>query len=176
MYNNYEEYTRDMNVCPYCRQNYYDNMYRGMQMCDVDNEEMENCYPEIYRIVKPMVKSTCQMYSNQRITKEIVEEMTMKIYTNIETQENRENETQRPLKNGDVINPNAKRENRGNREERPNYILKDLIKILLINELIGNKPNNNYRPGMAPPPPRPQGEFYPPYDRPVNRPPQPRQF
>lgn len=159
MYDSYDEYMRSVLGYPYNRNEYYDDTYRSMPMNCIDHSEMENCYPEIYKIVKPMVVTTCQMYSNQTITKEIVEEMTMKIYTNIEPQENRSNEEleHRPLKNGDVINPNAKREDRGDRNKKTNYLLKDLIKILVINELLGgNRPNNPNRPPMPPPPPRPQ--------------------
>ena len=171
MYNSYEEYMRSVLGYPYNNRNYYDDTYRGMPMNNVDCNEMENCYPEIYKIVRPMVTSTCQMYFNQTITKETVEEITMKIYTNIEPQENRSNEEleQRSLKNGDVINPNAKRENREDRNKKTNYLLKDLIKILVINELLGgNRPNNPNRPPMPPPPPRPSqgpGGGYPPQMR-----------
>lgn len=168
MYNSYEEYMREVLGYPYNRSETYENTYNRMvPINNVNNEEMEKCYPEIYRIVRPMVTSTCQMYSNQTITEEILEEMTMKIFMSIETNENRGGE-QKPLKNGDVVNPNIKKENRGEDRNRPNnYLLKDLIKILLINELIGGRPNRPpQRPIMPPPPPRPPqgpGQFYPPF-------------
>lgn len=167
MYNSYEEYMREVLGYPYNRQEPYENTYNRMVPTNnVNNEELEKCYPEIYRIVRPMVTSTCQMYSNQTITEEVLEEMTMKIFMSVETNENRGGEEQKPLKNGDVVNPNVKRENREDRNRPNNFLLKDLIKILLINELIGGRPNRPpHRPPMPPPPPPrpPQGPggFYP---------------
>ena len=115
MYNNYEEYMREVLGYPYNRmdvmQNSYEDTYRNSMYQNtntINTSELESCYPEIYKIVRPMVKSTCEMYSNQTITQEILEEMTMKIYMSIETNENRSTESTKPLKNGDVVNPNAK--------------------------------------------------------------------
>lgn len=162
----YEEYMRDVIGYPYSKQDIYENQYRNDNYNLLDIAEIEQCYPEIYKIVKPMIVSTCQIYTNQRITKETIDEMTMKIYSSIESREKRNNDDQnKPLKNGDVINPNVKRENRGTGN---NYLLRDLIKILLINEL---KWNNHNRPPMPPPHHHiPGADFYPPYDRPPIRP------
>lgn len=177
MYNSYEEYMRSMLGYPYNRDDIYDDTYRNSQMNNIDFNEMQNCYPEIYKIVKPMVTSTCQMYSTRTITKEIVEEITMKVYSNIEPEENRSDigMENKPLKNGDVINPNAKREIKEDRNRKTNYLLRDLIKILVINELLGGIQN---RPQMPPPirPPQGPGGFYPQYGGIGQTPPQMRQF
>ena len=173
MYNNYEEYMREVLGYPYNRKENYENTYRYAPVSPVNNannSELEKCYPEIYKIVKPMVTSTCEMYSNQTITEEILEEMTMKIFMSVETTENRSVEEQKPLKNGDVINPNAKRENREDRNRPNNFLLKDLIKILLINELLG-RPNRPQRPIMPPRPPQGQMPFYSPFGGGANMPP-----
>ncbi len=163
MYNSYDEYMREVLGYPYNRadtiaQDYYTDTYTNLYQNNnfSNTNELEECYPEIYSIVMPMVRNTCQMYANQTITKELVEEMTMKIYMSIETNENRSVENSKPLKNGDVINPNAKQENREDRQRPNNFMLRDLIKILLLNELL--RPGNNIRPPrppVGPMPPRP---------------------
>lgn len=178
MYNNYEEYMRSILGYPYIREDLYDNTYRNFQTENMNYNEIQNCYPEIYKIVNPMVKETCRIYSKETITKEIVDEITFKIYSNIEPEENRTNiETeQKMLKNGDVINPNAKKEVREDRGRKQNYLLKDLIKILVLNELIGNKNYPNRPPVIPPPRPQGPGGFYPPYGGICQIPPQMRQF
>lgn len=176
MYNSYEEYMRDVLGYPYNRSdimqgthnNAYTNTYNNFQNqtieATVNEQELQDCYPEIYNIVKPMVKSTCQMYAGRTITKELVEEMTLKIYNSVETDENRNTQSERKLKNGDVINPNAKQENRSRAN---NYLLNDLIKIMLLNELSrpGGRPPMPPKTGPVPPPPLrpPVGPNRPPY-------------
>lgn len=171
MYNSYEEYMRDVLGYPYNRsdimQNTYNNTYNNYQTqtveSNVNEQELRECYPEIYNIVKPMVKTTCQMYAGRTITKEVIEEMTLKIYNSVETNENRSVHEERKLKNGDVINPNAKQENREDRQRPNNFLLRDLIKILLLNELLrpGGRPPMPPRP--VPPPRPPIGPNRPPY-------------
>ena len=48
-----------------------------------NREELENCYPEIYKIVYPMVSQRCSTMS-QPVTRETVENMTDEIYSAIE--------------------------------------------------------------------------------------------
>lgn len=173
MYNSYEEYMRDVLGYPYNRsdimQNTYNNTYNNYQTqaveSNVNEQELQECYPEIYNIVKPMVKTTCRMYAGRTITKEVIEEMTLKIYNSVETNENRSVREERKLKNGDVINPNAKQENREDRQRPNNFLLRDLIKILLLNELLrpGGRPPMPPRPGPVLPPRPPIGPNRPPY-------------
>lgn len=174
MYNSYEEYMRDVLGYPYNRSDImqipYNNTYNNFQIqtveSNVNEQELQECYPEIYNIVKPMVKSTCQMYAGRTITKEVIEEMTLKIYNSVETDENRSVSSERKLKNGDVINPNTKQENREDRQIPNNFLLRDLIKIILLNELLrpgGGRPPMIPRPGQIPPPRPPMGPNRPPY-------------
>ena len=110
MYNSYEEYMRDVLGYPYNRsnimQNTYNNTYNNNYQpqaveSNINEQELQECYPEIYNIVKPMIKTTCQMYAGRTITKEVIEEMTLKIYNSVETNENRSVHEERKLKNGD---------------------------------------------------------------------------
>lgn len=158
MYNqSYEDYMRNVLGYSFDRNNLdstyqtYDNYmpYFDRNMIQ-NNSELERMYPDIYRIVYPMVCKTCDMYSNQPITEELIEEMTTKIYLNIETNENTTVNVKVESRNGDVKNHNEKKlEERENREDRvDNFLLRDLIRILLLRELLGRFPG---RPPMRPP-------------------------
>lgn len=163
----YEEYMR--NVLGYNQipnniyTNTYNDYYDAQYMNVTNNTDMLNdMYPEIYRIVYPMVCRVCMQNGQREISKEIIENMTDEIYRNVEPQEEQNNtqtSIQRmPLKNGDVRNPNAKEEQsvRANTRQN-NFILRDLIKILILRELLGNN-----RPPHMPRPPRP---IRPPYEQ-----------
>lgn len=115
----------------------------GYEMLQQDsrqtNIELENCYPDIYNLVYPMVQKAC-MQSNRPMTRENIESMTNEIYFSIESEERGEDEKE-------------------NRQVIRNQGLNDLIRILILREILG-------RPNFPPPPPgRPP--------RPPMRPPRP---
>lgn len=159
----YEEYMR--NVLGYSQlpnniyTNYYDDFYYDSNYqnnyYNFNNEMLESMYPEIYRIVYPMVCKICMQNNNREITKELVDRMTDEIYSYIESDERTTNTNVRPaLKNGDVRNPNSKETELMSETRQNNFMLKDLIKILILRELLRqNKPG---RPNPQPRPPRPQ--------------------
>jgi len=142
---------------------YYDTNYVTSNV-QGNNDVLTDMYPEIYRIIYPMVCRVCMQNGQRELTKEMVESMTDEIYRNVETVEPQGTTTspsqiQRiPLKNGDVRNPNAKEPQEVRSETRQsNFMLRDLIKILIIRELL-----KNHRPPQMPRPPRP---IRPPYDQ-----------
>lgn len=143
---------------------YYDTQYVGATQ--INNDRLTDMYPEIYRIIYPMVCRVCTQNGQRDLSKETIESMTDEIYRNIEavepqatTNSTATSQIQRmPLKNGDVRNPNAKEPELRNETRQNNFILRDLIKILIIRELL----NNNNRPPQMPRPPRP---MRPPYDQ-----------
>ena len=123
------------------------------------NRELEKYYPEIYKVLYPMVKKIC-MDVTEEITKEQIEKMTEEIYSSFENTENiNTNNRNQPTKEN-------KEENRNVRNNNP--FLKDLIRILLLRELIGNsRPIFNTRPPFQPgfptgprPPIMPRNEYY----------------
>lgn len=170
-YQNYEDYMRS--VLGYQTGNIYANTY-GMNndyynnMPDLDmsfnqaeSERLNNFYPEIYKLLYPMVCKICNQNSNREITKDLVDKMTDEIYINFEADE-RQNQSVRstpPLKNGDVRNPNAKEPEIIHETRQGNFLLRDLIKILILREL-GRPPRPGFPGGrppiVPPPPPRPQ--------------------
>ena len=145
MYNqSYEEYMR--NVLGYSMS--YPNMYEIQnersynQDTNYLNLELENLYPDIYKIIYPMVRKMCSQ-NVENITEEKIEQMTNEIYINIESETNTNIQVQSPRT--DIKNARTKE------VEEPrqrNYLLKDLIRILILRELLaGNRPPNR--------PPRP---------------------
>ena len=105
-----------------------------------------------------MVCKACNMNSNREITKDLLEQMTDEIYRNLEPEEQATTRIEPQLKNGDVINPNAKEPEMRGETRQQNFMLRDLIQILILRELLRRR---NQRPPM-PPPPRPPRPMQPP--------------
>ena len=155
----YEQYMR--NVLGYQAMNnntydimYYDNwdMSNMAAMNNIQMPELENCYPEIYTIVYPMVQRACSQ-NTRPITRELIDNMTDEIYFAIEDKEMLENRN--------------KEEKGEDRQIRRNTNLNDLIRILILRELLG-RPGF---PGGRPPRPRPPR---PPMKPPMGPPPRPQ--
>lgn len=160
----YDEYLRNvLGYSPNGRmENIYQNEYGQYPMqydenyWDANEEdrirELEECYPDIYKLLYPIVQKECKN-CNRSITKDLVEELTDKIYNqvsvNIEMQADVNIQNQSNNRNQD-----EKKENR-----HFNRGLSDLIKILLIRELLGMRPGRP-RPPRPPFPPRPPRFFY----------------
>lgn len=192
MYNqSYEDYMREvlgysMNGCSdnntYMNQ---DNAYNmdfnvpiNSYMETNDNTiEVENLYPERYKMIYPMVCKICNEKATMPMSKELLEEMTTEIYFAFQSEETQVNvNVKTNMRNGDVKNPNEKKvevresENRVRRPGDP--ILSDLIRILILRELLG-RPGRPPMPGPRPPirPPMPGPGMPPP--PPGGRPPMP---
>lgn len=126
------------------------------------NSELEECYPDIYKIVYPMVCKAC-MNINEDITKELVDRLTNEIYEAVENDEIME-ETKTSIIKVNYSNiPNNRNIRRTAREEsindtkeekrQRNFLLNDLIRILILRELLGNgrrPPFSYHRPGRPP--------------------------
>lgn len=170
----YEEYIRS--ILGYPNNNIYDNnSYNTNYRQNTDNNMLEECYPEIYKIVYPMVTTACRNNTSP-VTRDLIDNMTDEIYSAVEgnteiginitlknefkaTQNMSDNVRKKPIKR-ETKTPNieSKNEIENSREDRQfrNRDLRDLIKILLIRELIG-RPGF---PGQRPPfPPRPRPPF-----------------
>ena len=133
----------------------YSSNYNNTYM---QNSELEQYYPEIYKIVYPMVRKVC---SNTRgnINREVLESMVDEIYSAIEVGEESNQENRNESK--EFSQNNRKMENgvnvKENRESR-NPGIRDLIKILILRELL----RNSHRPLMPPPRPPFPGNGIPP--------------
>ena len=177
--NSYEEYIRSVLGYPNNTQEEFYQDYNYNQ-----NLELEACYPEIYNVVYPMVRKACQNF-NGTITNEEIDRMVDDLYYSLEgPQENRTAEVKtNKIQNAQEIRTfNGKRviaepvretkkevsktiEPRETRTFKPkNCAMCDLIKILLLRELIGEPGKPPYRPQVPGRPP------FPPPGRPPFRP------
>lgn len=159
----YEEYMRSVlgyNMPDYRNSYNFDDMNFNefSMMQNMSNEEMENCYPDIYRLVYPMVQKAC-MQNNRPLTRELIDDMTDEIYFSIE-----DNELTQQSRGKDEKSTEVKMENR-QRIVR-NRTLNDLIRILILRELLG-------RPGFPGRPPHPRPPR-PPMRPPIGPGPRPR--
>ena len=147
-YQNYEDYIRSVLGYPnYCKENTYENEdyynnedYLKRSNCDLDEETIENMYPDIYKKINPIIKKECDNLNNEKITKEKIDSIVDKIYFNIE--------------------PNKEVENRQLR--RPNNpLLRDLIYILILERLFRRQGSVRPRPPRPniPPFPNPRPPF-----------------
>lgn len=129
---------------------------------NVYNMDLERYYPEIYKILYPMIQSAC-MRNTKPLTEETLDEMVKDIYSNFNA-EDLTNDVRSSTKSKESSSTNKlptktdSTEVRGRGEDRVirpnNYMLNDLIRILLIRELLGRPgPFPPNRPGF--PPPRP---------------------
>lgn len=182
----YEEYMRS--VLGYIPTNYrdtYDMSYGNSDMYDtvmasnvanmsmmssMKNEELENCYPDIYRIVYPMVQRACNQ-NTKTVTRELVDSMTDEIYFAVEDNElaqTRGKEESSTKENQNTRNSTSSNSLADVREDRQKILrnsnLRDLIRILLLREFLGRpgvpgRPPIRPRPPMRPPMrPHPRGE------------------
>lgn len=175
----YEEYIRSILGYPNTNPNEctaYDSNFNTMpDRQNADNVLLEECYPEIYKIVYPMIVKTCRNCTGP-INRELVEEMTDEIYKAVEpseidinitlnnevnntTQNNNSNNTTnfnntRKEMNRQSTSVKKEQENRGEDRQFRNRNLRDLIQILLIRELLGRPGFHGHRPPF-PRPPRP---------------------
>lgn len=185
MYNEtYEDYIRSIlgypnygnyGSCGNCLEDNYQTMSSSNRMNE-PNRQLEACYPEIYKLVYPMVNKACNT-NNRPITPELIDELTNEIYLSIENDTqinvniNLTNEVGGSTSNRSNVNTTttnnntnhtttnrSEKENRGEDRQFRNRGLQDLIRILLIRELLG-------RPGNRPP--------MPPHRPPIMRPPFP---
>ena len=190
-YDDYENYIRSILGYPIQMPNTYSNnlsmQYEYVTQTPRYSNEVLELYPEIYKIVNPMVCKICEA-NTKPITRELIDQMTEEIYLNLENEpgmsemdtvnvrvslpeekksrnEARNSAVKSPIKSNNEQNRMQEkrekredivtgRENRENRQTRRNSTLQDLIKILILNQLLGG----NMRP-PRPVPPRPRPPF-----------------
>ncbi|MCI8636309.1 MAG: hypothetical protein HFJ36_00270 [Clostridia bacterium] len=145
----YEDYIRS--ILGYPTQNTYQMQPVTNYRNNETDKNLESCYPEIYKVVYPMVNKAC-MTNSRPVTRELIDELTDEIYSSLETDNNginininlsnevKNSSTQATSAKKQVENRSNQVENRGEsrKEDRQfrNRGLQDLIRILLIRELL----------------------------------------
>lgn len=156
---NYEDYMQQVLGYSIMPRNTYQmqDIYNIEDYRDYSQNELENMYPDIYKMAYPMVQKVC-MRVNGVIDEKMISEMTIEVYNAMEETRIEESNTQTTKNTSEQrsgVNDKKKEETR-----QQNFMLNDLIRILIIRELLRRQPP---RPQMPPPPPRP----------PMGRPPRP---
>ena len=144
-YQNYDEYMRNMMGC----QNMYSPMTHHMMMFQNSNmdacaDDLERMYPEVYRVVYPMVCFACDNIRTP-VNEQMVDMMTDDIYDRVEADGRINIELSVEVRDTQSNNEETK-ENRQRRPRRRNRFLRDLIRILLLRELLGRRPRFPIRP------------------------------
>ena len=163
-FNTYDHFSRNngyynpINDCDICYD--YENImpYNFMPTMERNTitQDLENLYPEIYKIVYPMVKKVCSQITRP-IDEDLINEMTEDIYSHLEAgniinvninvdndntvnkvntqRENRSisrTPTPSSIRTNEKVQENRSSENR----QSGNPVLRDLIRILLLREFI----------------------------------------
>ena len=148
--------------------------YRSGNM-NVYTNKYEDLYPDIYKVLKPMIYKVCNLQNNRDFSDNTLEKMADEIYNNIESETNvvniniKTSAEAESSKNSMYTKRDMKiSQNSSTTEEKRaccgNPTLKDLIKILILNQL---RENNNSRP---PRPPHGHHPFPTPYYRELENP------
>ena len=175
-YEPYLDFYQDYENYNYPLQYNYDYNYLNQNNRNLD---IEGLYPEIYKIVYPLVKKACNT-NTRPLNEELLEKMTQDIYSNLEAGNiinvtinvDDNNSTSKVENRSSASHPNNKVEkttvpveNRSSENRQFNPI-RDLVKILLIKEWFD-------RPENRPPRPRPPRPGFPPRPDFPPRPPRP---
>jgi len=188
-YQNYEDYMRQVLGYPINDPNIYEtydyrneNTYSSNQVQNnLTEAEMKALYPDSYNIIYPLVCKACEA-NNEPISKSVVDKMTDDVYKLVERNEtvvnikieaqNRENShvsARQEMKR--ELTPKRtpiKTETRETRQSN-NPLLRDLIRILILQRLFGRGAITPPRPMPPRPPFPPVGPGRPPF--PGGRPP-----
>ena len=175
MYSNvYQEYINNMLGGTYQNPMNFENTFEhNTNYRNQETMNLERLYPDLYKLLYPMVQKAC-MKNTKPLSEAVLEEMTSEIYSNFVSDEdatflniNLNNEVRssiKPVENkidktstksitskSEETRSSEKSETRNVRPN--NNVLRDLIRILLIRELMG-RPQRPPTP-QPPPPMRP---------------------
>lgn len=155
MYNEtYDEYIRS--ILGYPSNNLYSNGYqsyddRNNAYQNLENTELDSYYPEIYKIVYPMIKTKCNNFRGN-ITNEELDNMTDEIYFALDSNESVEVRSSNTTNVSNAMKATGDKKTENRETRQINRSLRDLIRILLIRELL-NRPGRPPMPGPGPRPP-----------------------
>jgi len=156
------------------------------------NQVVDDMYPEIYKIIYPMVCKAC-MAVDENISEDLVSRMVNEIYVNVENMEcmqetrgssisvspqvsksSKSDSLSSSSRTGSSLSSSSSSSNiSGSRQQETrqrNPLLRDLIRILVLRELLGNpgRPRPPFRPpfgpGPGPRPPFPGAQPRSPYE------------
>ena len=125
-YQDYDEYMRSLIGYPNMRTSLSPSMFP----MEAYSDDLERMYPEVYRVVYPMVCFACDNIRTP-VTEEMLDMMTDDIYDRVEADGRINVDISVEVRNNEEV-----QENRQRRPRRRNRFLRDLIRILLLRELL----------------------------------------
>lgn len=148
-YQNYDEYMRCLMGC----QNMYSPMTQSMSQpmmfqhsnMDASADELERMYPEVYRVVYPMVCFACDNIRTP-VNEQMIDMMTDDIYDRVEADGRINIELSVEVRDSKLSIEETKENRQRPRPRRRNRFLRDLIRILLLRELLGRRQRFPFRP------------------------------
>ena len=176
MYYDNGNYMQDLNYYnqnPTANQNYGYNPYMNnfqnqqfpMNMMPQQNQQnLKAMYPAVYRIICPVVSQVVSNSNTQYITEDSLNSMVDSVYNIVEGDinltENPRNSNSNETATESDQSSNCSRSSGSNsssntastsnsRPNRQNSLLRDLIKILILNEIISRRRNQMFQNGMA---------------------------
>lgn len=162
-YQDNNDYMRDSyfygNGMNYGMNPYMQNNFQSPMQTNQNPMNLENMYPQIYRIISPVVNRVIANTNYPYITEDTLNNMTDTVYNIVEGDVSSLMGTQNQSMQGDdtvqQVNANAVQNNRGQNNTNPsndrrgnnsnnnnsasNGLLRDLIKIILIKELLSRR-------------------------------------
>lgn len=103
---------------------------------------IEDLYPDIYKVVNPVISKICKK-NTKPITEDVLEDMVTEVFNNVNIDDinivniNIETKDTRKTSSKDIRENKENKDNRDDRRRRPNnQILRDLIKILILNQIL----------------------------------------
>ena len=108
-----------------------DERYAMTEDMDMDETALNEMYPDIYKIIIPMVSQVVDQNVNITITKEALDRMVDEVCNNFEADEPQNNRAPEPvLRNGDVVNPRAVKIESPVETRQRNFLLNDFVRVL----------------------------------------------
>lgn len=139
------ETMNNLGINPMCTMNTTGMYTMNMNAQDMSCEDIENLYPEVYRIIFPMICSSCdKIQVSSLVTDEMVTHITDEIYDKVELDPRINIDLNIQVRESDTIKTSSE-----TRQRKPrNRFLQDLIRILFLRELHRRR----RFPGMRRPP------------------------
>ena len=129
----------------------------------MQNNNLESLYPNIYRILQPVVRRVVANSNYQYLTEEVLNNMVDTVYNIVEgdrslntietssrpenttaTENARRNSNTSSSSNSNNSNTTTNLQSRNNEMNNNNNLLKDLIKILILQEIARNNTRRNF--------------------------------
>ena len=145
-YQNYDEYMRSVLGYPNMGRSMNPNMSQPMfqfSNMEIYSDDLERMYPEVYRVVYPMVCFACDNVRTP-VTEGMVDMMTDDIYDRVEA-DGRIN-VNMYFEDRNIQSDIEDRQEDRQRMPRRNRFLRDLIRILLLRELLRRRRRFPMRP------------------------------